>query len=123
MDTGEFEQIAQEEFESLPPAFLERMENVRVVVEYSPEDSLLKKAGVAPGHSLLGLYQGIPITHRDTGYGAYPVVPDTITLFQRNIESVVSNANQLRLKIREVLIHEIGHYFGMNEEQIRHAGY
>lgn len=122
MDPVEFEQIAQEEFELLPPAFQDRMENVRVVVEYLPDDDVLRKARVSSRYALLGLYQGIPMTHRTTGYGTYPVVPDTITLFQHNIESA-SAKGQVRRKIREVLIHEIGHYFGMNEEEIRLAGF
>ena len=122
MDIQEFEKIAQEELESLPAHFLERMENVHVVVEYLPSEDLLRRVGGASRHTLLGLYQGIPMTHRDTGYGAYPVVPDTITLFQHNIESVVTKG-RVREKIREVLIHEIAHYFGMNEQEIRLAGF
>ncbi len=72
---------------------------------------------------LLGLYEGIPLSKRGSDYGVYPVIPDTITLFQRNIESVSRSEAEVRKRIREVLIHEIGHYFGMTDAEIRKAGY
>jgi predicted Zn-dependent protease with MMP-like domain len=72
---------------------------------------------------LLGLYEGIPLTRRGVDYGMYPVVPDRITLFKQNIEIIARDEQELRAKIREVLIHEIGHYYGMSETEIRRAGY
>ena len=72
---------------------------------------------------LLGLYEGIPLTRRGAEYGVYPVVPDTITLYQKNIEAVSRSDEEVRGTIRDVLIHEIGHYFGMTDAEIRKAGY
>jgi predicted Zn-dependent protease with MMP-like domain len=72
---------------------------------------------------LLGLYEGVPLSRRGTDYGVYPVVPDRITLFQRNIELTVSLPEELRERIREVMVHEIAHHFGMSEKEIRDAGY
>jgi predicted Zn-dependent protease with MMP-like domain len=72
---------------------------------------------------LLGLYEGVPLSRRGTSYGAYPVVPDRITLFQRNIEATAGSEEELRERIREVMVHEIAHHFGMSEKEIRDAGY
>lgn len=123
MDFSEFERIAEEEFDALPEGFKSRIHNVRVVVDELPGEDQLRRVSATSPYSLLGLYEGVPLYHRNTGYGTYPIVPDTITLFKRNIESVARGDINIREKIREVLIHEIGHYFGMTEEEIRRAGY
>ena len=123
MDRQSFEKAAQECFESLPPFFGERLENVYVVVEDSPSPDLVQKMKLRASSMLLGLYEGVPINKRGTSYGAYPILPDRITLFRENILRVVDGEKQIREKIREVLIHEIGHHFGMSEEEIRRAGY
>ena len=123
MDGTEFESIAQAVFDSLPEAFRHNIENVHIVVEDTPELRTMHKAGVRSGALLLGLYEGIPLNKRGTTYGMYPAIPDKITLYKRNIEAVASGEDQLRAKIREVLIHEIAHYFGMNEEEVRNAGF
>ena len=123
MNLEEFEKLAEEEYESLPASFKKRIENVRIVVEELPGNDHVLKVGGASRYNLLGLYQGVPLNRRFSGYGMYPVVPDTITLFKRNIESVTPEESNIRRKIREVLVHEIAHYFGMTEEEIRQAGY
>lgn len=123
MEKAEFERVAQEAFDDLPEAFREKIENVHIVVEPEPSQEALRKSRVGPGSMLLGLYEGIPLSKRGEHYGVYPVVPDKITLYQTNIESVAASERAIRHKIREVLIHEIGHYFGMTEREIRDAGY
>lgn len=123
MEKEEFESIAQEVFDSLPEAFRHNIENVHIVVEETPEPHAMQKAGVRSGSMLLGLYEGIPLNKRGTAYGMYPAIPDKITLYKHNIESVARSDEGIRAKIREVLIHEIAHYFGMNEEEVRNAGY
>ena len=123
MESAEFERIAEEVYDMLPEGFKARIENLRIVIEDLPGVEQLKKVGATLPYSLLGLYQGVPLNYRNTGYGTYPIMPDTITLFKRNIESVVRQESGIREKIREVLIHEIAHYFGMTEEEIRLAGY
>ncbi len=116
----QFEHIAQEAFDSLPADFRDRVENVRIVVEDYPSDDALEKVK-SDRYSLLGLYQGIPLTHRGQWYGMSATVPDKISLYQKNIEAVSSGDEETELRIREVLFHELGHYFGMNEAQIRSA--
>lgn len=123
MELAEFERIAEEVYDTLPGGFKAKIENLRIVIEELPGVEQMGAVGVRSPFSLLGLYQGIPLKYRTTGYGTYPIVPDTITLFKRNIELAVDQESKIRAKIREVLIHEIAHYFGMTEEEIRQAGY
>jgi predicted Zn-dependent protease with MMP-like domain len=123
MDRQEFEAIVEEIFEQLPQRFHDAIENVAIVVEDYPNGETVNKLHLRSKYDLLGLYQGIPLTVRTTSYGMNAVIPDRISLYQKNIESHCSNDKELRAKIYEVLIHEIGHYFGMNEEEIRAAGY
>ena len=113
MDRVRFEDIAEEAFNHLPALFKKKIENVEIVVEESSPSR--------GGSQLLGLYHGVPLTRRGTGYGMSPVLPDRISLYQRNIESVCSTDEEIREKIYEVLCHEVGHYFGMDEPQIRKA--
>jgi predicted Zn-dependent protease with MMP-like domain len=83
------------------------MENVEIVIEDEPVEQ----------KSLLGLYQGVPLKHRGSWYGN--VLPDKITLFQRNIERQCRDEAEVEALVNDVLIHEIGHYFGFNEEDLR----
>jgi predicted Zn-dependent protease with MMP-like domain len=115
-----FEEIAEHAFESLPDAFKKRVENVQIVVEDFPSTDARERTK-AGKHNLLGLYQGVPLPHRGTSYGMYPVGPDKITLYQENIESVCKSDEEIEHRIVEVLFHEIGHYFGMNEREVREA--
>jgi len=94
----------------LPPRLRERIENVAFVIETEPSDGR---------RSLLGLYHGIPLTRRSGGYSA--VLPDKITLFQKNIEEVAGPGPEERVSqlIEEVVRHEIAHYFGMDERRVR----
>ncbi len=120
MTREKFEAVAQEVFDGLPPVFGERVDNVAIVVEEYPPDDVLRSVR-ATRTTLLGLYQGIPLTQRGQWYGMVPTAPDRISLYQRNIEADSSSEEELREKIREVLLHELGHYFGMSEAQIRRA--
>ena len=118
MERARFEEIAQEEFDALPERFREAIENVRIVVEDEPPPSRRGKTTI-----LLGEYHGVPLKHRGAEYGVFPVVPDTITLFRINILSLAEDDVSIRRNIRETLIHEIAHYYGMSESDIRRAGY
>lgn len=120
MTRERFEKIAQAAFDSLPDVFTEKVDNVRIVVEDYPSDEELERVG-GRRDSLLGLYHGVPLPQRGTWYGAVPVVPDTITLYQKNIEAACKDEDEIERRIVEVLFHELGHYFGMNERQIRQA--
>ena len=118
VERARFEEIAQEEFDTLPERLREAIENVRIVVEDEPPPSRRGKTTI-----LLGEYHGVPLKHRGPDYGLFPVVPDTITLFRLNILSLGGDDVSIRRNIRETLIHEIAHYYGMSESEIRRAGY
>lgn len=120
MTRERFEEIAQDAYDSLPADFTDRVENVAIVVEDYPSDDALGKVK-ADRYSLLGLYQGIPLTRRGQWYGMSATVPDKITLYQKNIETVCRNEEEIERRIVEVLFHELGHYFGMDEAQVRSA--
>lgn len=123
MEKFEFEEIVALCFDSLPEIFKTNIDNVQFSVEDYPSRDQLLKIKHASKYSLLGLYEGVPRKFRGLGYGMSAMVPDRITLFQKNIESVSRDDIDMRSKIREVLMHEIGHYFGMTEDEIRKAGY
>ena len=117
MERKEFERIVLELIDRLPERFKNDMKNVSIVLEERPSMSLLKEVGVRGGR-LLGLYQGIPLTKRGLGYNG--VLPDRIILFMKEIEEAAKMENvPLVEKIKNVLYHEVGHYFGLNEEELR----
>ena len=120
MTREKFEDVAEEVFESLPTLFGEKIDNVHISVEDYPSEELMHQVHESKT-ALLGLYQGIPLTHRGTWYGMSPTTPDKISLYQANIEAVCKNDEEVAERIKEVLLHELGHYFGMSESEIRSA--
>lgn len=123
MDREAFEKLVEKIFEQLPEKFQSSIENVRIIIEDYPSDSLTQQLRLSSRDQLLGLYQGVPLPYRTSWYGRSPVVPDTISLYQKNIEHRSRTEEELVRNVRETLMHEIGHYFGMTEEEIRSAGY
>lgn len=123
MTRQRFEEIAEDAFDHMPDELKQRVENVQVVVEDYPTPEQLKRVRLKSRQQLLGLYEGVPLSHRGIWYGSAPTLPDRISLFQANIEAVCSTEDEVEEKIRDVLIHEIAHHFGMDEQQIRKAGY
>lgn len=119
MTRERFEETVTKVFESLPEEFRRRVDNVRIVVEDYPSQELQERMGSRS--SLLGLYEGIPLPHRNTWYGTSPTIPDTIYLFQKNIEADSKTSEDLERRIAEVFLHELGHFFGMSERQVRQA--
>ena len=93
------------------------MKNVDVVVEDQASRELLLEMGLRSPFELLGLYQGVPLDRRGFYYGN--VLPDKITLFQVPIESMCKTREEIEEQVREVVIHEVGHYFGLDDERLR----
>ncbi len=118
---NEFQQFMEQAMESIPDIFKGKMDNIAFIVEEYPNSSDLSRLGMTDGRHLLGLYSGIPFTHRNSWYAG--TTPDRIILFQRNIEAICSSTEELASKVREVVVHEIAHYFGMTDKEIREAGY
>ncbi len=123
MERELFEEIVDRVFHRLPEKFKSAIDNVGVFIEDYPSEELVTALHLRSKHDLLGLYQGVPLTRRGTWYGMNPVVPDRISLYKANIEAACRTEQEIESKIYEVLIHEVGHYFGMSEEEIRSAGY
>jgi len=122
-DLETFEKVVQEVLATMPKRFSSRIENLHIIIEDVPSETTLRRAGVRRGGLLLGLYEGVPLSRRGVDYGMAPVLPDRITLFKANIETISGSDEELRANIRDTLIHELGHYYGMTEKQIRDAGY
>ena len=106
---------------TLPPALLQRVQNVAIVIERRPTARERKQAGIGPGHTLLGLYTGIPLTHR--GHESYNLVlPDRIFIYQEPIESLCSNDDEIRTEVRKTVVHELAHYFGIDDDRLNELG-
>ena len=112
-----FRDLVKEAIDTIPLRFARAIDNVAIVIEDEPSDELLDEMDVDEPRDLLGLYHGTPLNERGWGYGNQ--LPDRITLFQRSIEDDCNNdENDIIVAIGETLIHELGHYFGMTEEEI-----
>jgi predicted Zn-dependent protease with MMP-like domain len=116
MSREEFERLVVEAVTLIPRRFRREMKNLALVVEDEPSPELLEEMEIVPPDSLYGLYQGTPLPERTWGFGNS--LPDRITLFQRPIEEDCDDEDDVRAVIGETLIHEVGHYFGLSEEEI-----
>jgi predicted Zn-dependent protease with MMP-like domain len=116
MKRADFERLVADALASIPPRFRDAMRNIVIVVEGEPSPDLLADMEIEPPDTLLGLYQGIPLTERQWGAGNQ--LPDRILIFQGPHERAAEDEDDLADAVAETLIHEIGHYFGMSEEEI-----
>lgn len=111
MDKKEFEKLVEEALSEIPVKFKKLIQNVAVIVEDTPP------SGPKHSSSLLGVYHGIPFQHRGPYYGNMP--PDVVVIFQKPIERICRSRKEIKKKVKEVVFHEIGHYFGLSEEDLR----
>jgi predicted Zn-dependent protease with MMP-like domain len=118
MDDKDFEYLVEKALETIPEEFKEKLENVSVVVADWPSRYQLSKVG---GRGfLLGLYEGVPQTRRGR-YGVGGTLPDKITIFKIPILRISRSLDDVIRQVRETVIHEVGHHFGLNEKEIREA--
>ncbi|MGE3511445.1 MAG: metallopeptidase family protein [Vicinamibacterales bacterium] len=117
MDRAAFERLVAEALTDIPDEFRRAMRNIAIIVEDEPSPQLLAEMDLQPPDTLFGLYQGTPLTERDATFGN--ALPDRILLFQGPHEREAEDHEDLIVSIAETLIHEIGHYFGMSEEEIQ----
>ena len=110
MEREHFEELVEQELERLPRVFRERLTNVAIIVEDVPPCEPDR------GGLLLGMFHGIPRTEKSVFFSA---PPDHIYLYQRSIEAVCKTEQQVRRQVRATLLHEIGHYFGLSEQELR----
>jgi predicted Zn-dependent protease with MMP-like domain len=124
MEREKFVKLVDEALGALPMRFRKRIHNVAVVVENVPPDQLsrsdLRNLGIIDSEDaenlVLGVFEGVPATKK--GVFDLSAGPDRIVLYQKNIEAVCSNEDEIRKEIRLTVIHELGHYFGMTEAQL-----
>lgn len=105
--------------EALPEPFKAQLDNVVVQVEDWPEDDLLESLGMGPEETLFGYYEGSPLTE----YGREAAgmrLPDRIYVFQKPIEEVCEDREEIVEEIQKTIMHEVGHHFGLNEEELEH---
>ena len=117
MDRERFQELVTRAVDSLPEEFRTRLENIDVVVEDWPSPSQLASVGLRQGHTLLGLYEGVPLTKRGRRYGL--VAPDKITIFQKPVEAKCRYEAEITAEIHRVVRHEIAHHFGIGERRLR----
>jgi predicted Zn-dependent protease with MMP-like domain len=110
MERKRFDQLVEQALEQLPEVFRQKLTNVAIIVEDRPPRD------AEDGTILLGLFHGIPQTEKSVFYAA---PPDRIFLYQKNIEAVCSSDGQVRGQIRDTLLHELGHYYGLSEDELR----
>lgn len=117
MERDRFERLVAEAVEDLPEEFQERLENIDVVVEDQPSRSQIRQTGLGRGMTLLGLYEGVPLTHRHASYGLVP--PDKVTIFQKTIEARCGNdETAIKKEVQRVVRHEIAHHFGIGDARL-----
>jgi len=116
MERERFEWLVAKAIETLPDEFLTKLENIDVVVEDYPSRGQLASVGLKRSQTLLGLYEGVPLTKRSTHYGLVP--PDKITIFQKPIEAKCRYNAEITAEIQRVVKHEIAHHFGIDDARL-----
>ena len=118
MKVEKFEKLVNDGIKSIPKRFLERLNNVDIVIEDEPTLSQLRELKIRKNSILFGLYEGLPQNKR-LNYGQ--VLPDKITIFKKPIEEFASNEEEIRGIVKDTVWHEIAHHFGMDEKRVREA--
>ena len=116
MEKEKFEKIVRQAIKSIPKKFLERLENVEILIEDEPNPHQLRKLKAKRNFLVLGLYEGIPKTKRWNYQG---VLPDKITIFKNPIEKIASSEKEIKEIVKNTIWHEIAHHFGIDEKKIR----
>ncbi len=114
MTRREFEDLVESALKKLPRPFKAKLRNIAVVVEDWADDETLAEMGIEPPDTLYGLYRGVDLTRRDSFYGN--VLPDTIHIYQGPIEEDCADPEEMADLVRDVVVHEVGHYFGLDDE-------
>jgi predicted Zn-dependent protease with MMP-like domain len=117
MEKNKFEKLVEEALSEIREEFQKYLKNITVIVEDHPPPEVLNRMGISRRGLLLGLYHGVPLKHRGPYYGNIP--PDVISIYQKPIESICSSEEEIKKKVREVVRHEIGHYFGKSDKELK----
>lgn len=114
---SEFESLIVAALDAIPDRFRARLDNLAFTVEERPTPAQCREFGLGPDDTLLGLYQGVPNTERGSDYGN--VLPDKIIIFREPLCRLFPDPDDLRREVRQTVWHEVGHYFGLSEEDLR----
>jgi|SRR5688572_4918447 predicted Zn-dependent protease with MMP-like domain len=120
MKRTRFEELVDRAIAGLPKQFLDRLENVAVMVEDRPSAELLERMEIPPDDTLFGLYEGVPLTER--GFEA-PLYPDRIWIFQEPIERECLSEDEIEKEVQTTIIHEVAHFFGFDDDELEELGY
>lgn len=118
---AEFAEIVEAALEELPELFAAHLDQMNVEIRDLPSAAQMRKVGLSKDNLLLGLYEGVPMTQKSVEHSG--TLPARIYIFQHNLEHVCQSEVQLSEQIRTTVLHEIGHYFGMSEEDLEESGY
>lgn len=114
MTRRQFEALVEKALRRLPRPFREKLANIAIVIEDWPDDETLADMGIEPPDTLYGLYRGVDLPRRDSSYGN--VLPDVITIYQGPIEADAADEAEMAEIVRETVMHELGHYFGLDDD-------
>jgi predicted Zn-dependent protease with MMP-like domain len=120
MDRAKFETLVNQAVDQLPAEFKEKLQNVAILVEAAPSAAQLDEMEIPPDETLFGLYEGTPLTER--GFES-PLYPDRIWIFQQPIEDECETDEEIMEEIQITIVHEIAHFFGMDDEYLEDLGY
>jgi len=120
MERKAFEALVQRAIRALPAEFRDRLDNVEVIVEDWPSNELLERMDIPEDETLFGLYEGVPLTER--GFQS-PLYPDRIWIFQKPIEEECQTEQELEEQVRITLLHEVAHFFGLDDDYLDDLGY
>ncbi len=112
-----FERLVTRALDDLPDWVRAALDNVQVTIAAAPTAAQMRRAGLGPGRTLLGLYEGVPRTRRTRGYTL--TLPDKITLFRPPLLAVCRPPRDVQERVRPVVIHELAHHFGIDDQRLR----
>lgn len=121
LSDDEFAELVREALRDIPDALMEFMANIVVDVEPRPSREDLEAVGIDDPTELLGLYHGTPLTERMADDGVH--LPDRISIYKKNLEMMCDSREELIEQIRTTVFHEVGHYFGLDEDELEALGY
>ncbi|TLD40514.1 MAG: hypothetical protein JETT_3238 [Candidatus Jettenia ecosi] len=116
-----FDRLVVDAIKELPQSIQGRLSNISIVVEDKPASKVLEKLKITPGRILLGLFEGIPLNKKSVWHSG--AMPERITIFQKNIEALCHSDGEIKRRIKNVVRHELAHFIGFTEEEIRNLGY
>ena len=116
----DFYDLVAEALESIPASFRDRLDNIEILVEDFPSWNTMRLAKVRSKWQLLGFYHGVPLTERTSGYNL--ITPDKISIYRHPIAAQVSAKEELRALVHRVVLHEVAHYFGIDDDRLVEIG-